>query len=255
MTDLRSIVVDASRRSGATTSAANACATPSPSNCSRAQCSPSVAAVIEPPDTLETRSSFGEEAELVQPPQRADVEQHRAVAAAREAQRDTGLELLSTVLSDRRRRRVVASHPQPPGPLPTQTVLRSSSSGCDNFFAGDLWLLEACRGCRRRARRPRARSPRWPALLCDRTHHRANGPAPRQSLQPARGQQPTIGEPILPRAGRRRNFWRSSVGAPDPLSGGRSPNDLSCLQPQGACGRPSQTPTPPRRHLWRSRST
>ena len=58
MTDLRSIVVDASRRSGATTSAVNACATPSPSNCRRPQCRPSVAAVIEPPDTLDTRSSF-----------------------------------------------------------------------------------------------------------------------------------------------------------------------------------------------------
>ena len=47
---------------------------------------PSTPAVIEPPDTLETRSSFAKHAGLVQSPQRSDVEEHRAVAAAREAE-------------------------------------------------------------------------------------------------------------------------------------------------------------------------
>src|SRR5918994_6964370 len=62
MIDLLLIVVDASRRNGATTSAANARATPPPSNCSRPQRRPSAAAVIEPPDTLDTRSSLGRNA-------------------------------------------------------------------------------------------------------------------------------------------------------------------------------------------------
>src|ERR687898_2867173 len=56
---LLSIVADAGRRNGETPAAANARATPPPSNCSRPQRRPSAAAVIEPPDTLDTGSSFG----------------------------------------------------------------------------------------------------------------------------------------------------------------------------------------------------
>ena len=68
---------DAVRRNGASSSSA-----------------PSTPFVIEPPDTLEMRFELRQVAELVQAPDRADVEQHRAVAAAGEAERDAPLELL-----------------------------------------------------------------------------------------------------------------------------------------------------------------
>ena len=55
----KSIVFPASLRSGSTTSAWKPWATPRSSKASFGQASPSTPAVIEPPETLDTRSSLG----------------------------------------------------------------------------------------------------------------------------------------------------------------------------------------------------
>ena len=59
MTAPRSIVFDASLRTGWTNCSSKLVARPSASNTRLCQFIPRVPAVIEPPETLETRSSFG----------------------------------------------------------------------------------------------------------------------------------------------------------------------------------------------------